>query len=337
MAEAVGDLGAGVSREWVWITWEKQQRNRSMSRVFECELHEIISNRARILRYLVSGARTIRILLSRPKLVFVQNPSAVLALLGVVVGRLLRVPIVVDAHNAALIPLEGTSPRLMRLVARFLVRGAALTLVTNEALAEIVRREGGAVEVLPDPFPEITCGDPYDYPDSEVSVFCVLSWADDEPFVEIMGAAAELGPNVRVYMTGSSKGRERVYGRSLPENVVLLGYVDDAEYRRRLCGADLVVVLTTRDNCLVCGAYEAVAAGRPLMLSDTEALREYFRDTAFYVKNDASSIASGISRFVKWMHDRPMDSGSERSEITRRWQMHKAHVDVRLKAIIKAV
>ena len=324
-----------MAQERVWITWEKQQRNRSMSRVFECELREIISRKPRFLRYLVSGARTVRIFFSRPKLIFVQNPSVVLAFLGVVAGRILRIPVIVDAHNAALIPLEGAAPKLMRVVERFLVRSASLTLVTNEALAGIVRREGGAVEILPDPFPEIACDDPYEYPDSEVSVFCVLSWADDEPFVEIMKAAAELGSSVRVYMTGSSKGRERAYGQSLPENVVLLGYVDDAEYRRRLCGADLVVVLTTRDNCLVCGAYEAVSAGRPLMLSDTEVLREYFRETAFYVKNDASSIANGVSRFVDEIGDRSMGDESGKSDITRRWQKYKARVDARLKAMMK--
>jgi glycosyltransferase involved in cell wall biosynthesis len=49
----------------------------------------------------------------------------------------------------------------------------------------------------------------------------------------------------------------------------------------------------------VCGAYEAISAGKPLVLSNTKALRNYFGDFATYVNNDASSICAGIETILQ--------------------------------------
>ena len=51
-------------------------------------------------------------------------------------------------------------------------------------------------------------------------------------------------------------------------------------------------------NCLVCGAYEAVALGKPLILSDTYALRNYFYKGAIYTENRAHSIANSICQAI---------------------------------------
>jgi glycosyltransferase involved in cell wall biosynthesis len=46
---------------------------------------------------------------------------------------------------------------------------------------------------------------------------------------------------------------------------------------------------------LVCGAYEAVTLGRPLVTSDTAALRQYFRRGTVYSRHDSASLAAAIS------------------------------------------
>jgi hypothetical protein len=48
------------------------------------------------------------------------------------------------------------------------------------------------------------------------------------------------------------------------------------------------------DNCLVCGAYEAIAVARPLLLSRNDASVELFRDFAVFTNNDAQSILVGL-------------------------------------------
>jgi hypothetical protein len=39
---------------------------------------------------------------------------------------------------------------------------------------------------------------------------------------------------------------------------------------------DATIVLSERENCLLCGAYETVASEKPMILSNKEALRNYF-------------------------------------------------------------
>ena len=50
------------------------------------------------------------------------------------------------------------------------------------------------------------------------------------------------------------------------------------------------------EDCLVCGAYEALAAGKPLVLSRTRALRDYFGTAALLTDNTIDGIAASVER-----------------------------------------
>ena len=54
-------------------------------------------------------------------------------------------------------------------------------------------------------------------------------------------------------------------------------------------------VLTTADHTLTCGAYEAVAVGTPMVLSETTAIRSYFSKGAVYAAPTAQGIAAAIA------------------------------------------
>lgn len=73
----------------VWITWERQTRNRSASAYLGIPLFEIIETSPyRILRYTKSILRTVKVLVeNRPEIIFAQNPSIVLALLMVLIKK----------------------------------------------------------------------------------------------------------------------------------------------------------------------------------------------------------------------------------------------------------
>jgi glycosyltransferase involved in cell wall biosynthesis len=57
--------------------------------------------------------------------------------------------------------------------------------------------------------------------------------------------------------------------------------------------------LTDYENCLVCGAYEAVAAEVPLILSDTKALRTYFSKGVVFTKNNVNDIAEKVNSAIE--------------------------------------
>ena len=91
-----------------------------------------------------------------------------------------------------------------------------------------------------------------------------------------MFKAAENITRYNLYVTGKSKGREQQYGKPLPANIKLTGYLPEPEYLSLLNACDLVLDLTTRDHCLVCGAYEAVSFNKPFVLSNNQATQGLF-------------------------------------------------------------
>jgi len=291
----------------LWITWESQVRNRSMSTQLGAHLLELDVSGGPLKRYALCIARTIVWTWRwRGGIIFVQNPSIVLATLALLLRPLLRYTLIMDAHNAGIYPAEGTNSRLQR-IADWLIAHVDLVLVTNEGLARRVREVGGRPFVMPDPLPALTA--PAGSVGPAPTVLFVCTWASDEPYVEVF-KAAELLPDVTVHVTGRSKGRESAFGRKLPPNVVLTGFVPRAEYERLLTSAHAVVDLTTREDCLVCGAYESVAAGAPFVLSNTKALREYFRVGGVHVDNEAGAIAAGIRAILN-------DYGTYRAAVER--------------------
>jgi glycosyltransferase involved in cell wall biosynthesis len=276
----------------LWVTWETQVRNRSMSSELGARLVEIEVAGSALKRYAACILRTLPWLWRwRSSVVFVQNPSIVLATLAVVLRPLLRYRLIMDAHNAGIYPAEGRRGQLQSM-ANWLLARVDVVIVTNTGLAERVRDLGGRPFVLPDPLPAMTPSRTRAGGGSPTALF-VCTWASDEPYLEVFKAAESL-PDVTILVTGRSKGRESAFGRPLPQNVALTGYVPRAEYERFLRTADVVVDLTTREDCLVCGAYESVAAGAPFVLSNTRALREYFRMGGVHVDNRAQAIAAGI-------------------------------------------
>jgi glycosyltransferase involved in cell wall biosynthesis len=278
----------------VWLTWERQRRNAGLSGALGAQLLELDLRGGRLRRYARLIPRTWRLLREhRPRLVIVQNPSLVLTVEALLFGALARIPVVVDAHNAGIRPLDGKS-RLFGMLAAALVRRSTLTIVTNEVLATVVRGWKGRAFVLPDAIPNLPGGRPYSRRSGHALVLAVGSFARDEPYEAVIEAARLLGPNVTIHMTGNPKGQLDRLLAMAPVNVRFTGFLPEEDYVGLLRASDIVLDLTTRDDCLVCGAYEAVAVGKAMVLSDTAVNRAYFSVGAMYTGSSAQAIAETI-------------------------------------------
>ncbi len=177
------------------------------------------------------------------------------------------------------------------LVARWLQRNADLTIVTNEQLRSVVESNRGRAVVLPDMLPEATPKGAYPV-SGRFNLAYICTFSMDEPYHEVIKAAANLPKEVHIYITGRYHGK--IDETKVPENVKLLGFISDEKYWELLSSVDVIIDLTLRDNCLVCGAYEAVAIGKPLILSDTEALRTYFYKGCLYIQPNSDTIFHSI-------------------------------------------
>ena len=149
------------------------------------------------------------------------------------------------------------------------------------------------------------------------------SYGEDEPLDAVLDACRQLPNDVHVYVTGNyGKHDPGLPGRA-PDNVTFTGFLSEQDYVNLLFSADAVLALTTAESCMLCACYEALAAGKALITSDTSALREYF-DRAIFVRNTPESIARGIREFVDHRDRCAADSRAMLTELSEKWnELHR--------------
>ena len=318
----------------VWITWENQRRNRELSsalgmRLFE--FAEVDATRGRFRKYRLGVAKTLGALAeTRPRLVVCQNPSIVLAFLLSLLRGSSRFALCVDAHNAGLFPCEGTS-RVLGAASRLVLRAADLTIVTNEMLAAFVRRQRGRPFVLPDRIPDPPTVETRRL-DGITNLVFVCSFAADEPYKEVIAAAKTLDARSMVYITGNYR-KAGIDPQDVPSNVTLTGFVPEPDYWQLIRSADATIDLTTREDCLVCGAYETLAVARPMILSGTRALREYFSGGAVYVDNTRESIAAAMREVVARGPALSADAARLRDCRRAEWEVARGKLEALLRGL----
>jgi glycosyltransferase involved in cell wall biosynthesis len=274
----------------VWVTWERHRRTSELSGDLGVSLFEITSGLPRVGRYAVLLARTAMcVLRNAPDVLIVQCPSIVLGLWAAALRPLFGYRLVADLHNEAVKPYIVSSRVYERLL-RVVHRAADLCIVTNPNLTSVIEAAGGRTCVLPDKLPDLRPAS--GGPPAMTSVVFVCSYSRDEPYREVIEAARALDPSVTVFITGRYRGQDPL---PVPSNVRLTGFLPEEAYVSLLGSADVIVDLTAIEDCLVCGAYEAVALGRPLVTSDTAALRQYFRRGTVYSRHDSASLAAAIT------------------------------------------
>ena len=317
----------------IWISWERHRRTRELSRALGAELCEFTSDLGRLFKYPVLLLRsTLLVARRRPSVLVVQCPSVILAVWAGLVKRAFGFTLVADLHNEAVTPFIQSFP-LYRWLLRWIHRRADLCLVSNAALKTVVEHAGGTALVLPDRLPQLKTG--AKAPRSRIpSVVFVCTYAPDEPYVEVIEAARAFGPGIQLHVTGNFHNA----GRPLdpPSSVRLTGFLSEEQYVGLLQAADVIVDLTSMEDCLVCGAYEAAALGKPLVTSDTAALRRYFTRGTVYTAHDVPSLVSAIRYAIEHRDRLASEMHILKQELSITWAQQMASVRTAL-GVEKAV
>lgn len=281
------------NKKQVWITWERQTRNRSMAKMLQASYIEY-GFRKGLLRYFVLSFKTILFLVkNKPEVIYFQNPSVVLGMVCVLYGVFSKRPkLIGDYHNCALDESSRMFP-----VNAFIARYCALVIVTNPSLEIVVKRMKAVAVSCPDPLPDLEIK--VEKAQQNRSIVFVTSWADDEPINEVLNAYMESGlsdEGISLLITGRAKLNKLAFSQDHYERcgITFLGFVDEACYWMLLQSAYFVVDLTTRENCMVCGAYEALAVRRVLLLSNNTATTEYFGFNVTYTNNTQTDICEKL-------------------------------------------
>lgn len=308
----------------IWITWENQRRSKELAESFGCTLFEFPYEG--LSRYPRSILETVWILLrERPRVLFVQNPSMILASLAVAWGILTRTFVVVDRHTTFLLGRKyRPTPWLLvfKLLHRFSIRFADLTLVTNAHLGSLVSRSGGQAFVLPDRLPDIAyCFDrELRSPSAALKILLISSFAEDEPIKEaIEGFAGVSNGDMELYVSGNYHKAPKELIEDVPERVTFTGFLPEDAFLDLLCEVDIVLVLTTAEYTMLCGCYEAVSAEKVLITSDKEVLREYFTE-AIFVENTPQSIGRALSLSHAQLEDHQRHIVNLKHRLQAEWQ-----------------
>ena len=275
----------------LWVTWERQIRNHSMASALGANLYEITSDKGRFLRYISCVSKTFFLLWrEKPTVVICQNPSIILTVLLLLLRKIFHFRVVIDAHFGGIDAGNGSNASQSLL--DWCNRTANLVIVTNDNHASQVRALDGRAFICPDPLPDLS---EYNKNQTEVpkKIFLICSYDIDEPFREVFKAAGILeSEGFKLFASGNY--RKVGIAPEQFSHVQLLGFVSIQEFYEHLFTAQLVIDLTDNDDCLVCGAYEALEAGKPLILSKKRALQEYFTGGTIFTENRSPEIVSAL-------------------------------------------
>jgi glycosyltransferase involved in cell wall biosynthesis len=273
------------------LTWFEHRRTRELCAGLDIKLVVFATKLRAPLRYLVLGARTFALLAGqRPEVLLVQNPSLVLATLVVAVRSILGYRLIVDAHNEAVVPFINRQ-RWVASLSRWVIRHADLIIVTNRQLADQVSRQGGTPFTLPDRIPNPPAV-PIRPLGGSFNLVLIATFASDEPVAAMFEAVR--GMDVELYVTGDHRQLDATVAATVPPNVRFTGFLKELDYWSLLRSADAIVDLTLMDDCLVCGAYEALALGKPMLLSNNSASVDLFGACAVFTNNTAADIRRGL-------------------------------------------
>jgi glycosyltransferase involved in cell wall biosynthesis len=303
-------VSAGTAR--TWIAWETQRRSLGLAPRLEAELRLFLHKGWK--RFPLCLADTAALLSRRRgQLVFVQNPSMVLAAWAGALKGLFGYALVVDRHsNFGFLAGKGAGlkRRLSDLLSEYTLRRADLTLVTNSELAGYVERAGGRAFVLPDPFPDLAAwrsaaeaaetaaADAEAEPRALREILFVSSWAFDEPIEAAMEACRRLRGEAVIRITGRVPAGYARLLRSAPDNFIPTGFLSENDFFAAMAKSDAVMAVTRREATLVCGGYEGAAMGKPLILGNSRALREYFDAGSVYTDGSAGDLEARIRELM---------------------------------------
>jgi glycosyltransferase involved in cell wall biosynthesis len=276
----------------VWIDWGRHLRTHTLSRRLGVDLVEIRHSRSRIWRYVRSTLDTVAAIRRlRPAVVIATNPSIVLGYFLLILRPWYGFRLVSDAHYVGVTAI----PRRLAIQRLLDVHNTQvdLVVVTNENQARALQGLGASTYVCPDPLPQLPKPVAPPEPLPLKSVFLICSFDVDEPYEEAFEAFSELQSQGFVLFVCGNYRKAGIQEAQFPW-VRFLGFVPDADYYAYLRASSVVVDLTTLEDCLVCGAYEALAARRPLVVSKTGTLGDYFGAASVLTENTSAAIQQSV-------------------------------------------
>jgi len=268
----------------------------------------------------------------RPEVVFVMNPPVFAVAAVAAYAARTGARYLIDCHSGA---FESRKWRWSLPLQRAFARRAAGVIVTNRVHRELVEAWPARALIIADPPPQLPDGlgqaQPEGDRDTERFVFVIATYSPDEAIPEILGAAAAL-LQVRFRISGDIRRAPRGWLNRCPPNVALTGYVSLPTFWQHVQRASAILTLTRQENTILRGGWEAMFAGRPLITSDTAALRGYFTRGARFVNGTVAGIRAGIEDVLDHQAEFQREMELLREEKRLAWYRQRGELEALLGA-----
>jgi glycosyltransferase involved in cell wall biosynthesis len=255
----------------------------------------------------------------RPSAVYVPIPPPFAALCVALYCRVMGIPFVMDKHGHS---LTGRKWSWTAPLQRWLARQARVSIVDQERYRRLFEESWDARAVLLERPPLQIDFDKLQRIDDpeQFGVTVVNTFAGDEPLDIVLDAARAL-PDVPFYVLGDTARAPGQVLETAPQNVIFPGYLHNEDYWNRLYSSRALIVLTTEKYSLLGGAQEGMSLGKPLIISDQPALREYFTKGTVFVDHTADSIRDAVLEAREHEARLAQESLDMAAEKRQRWEV----------------
>ena len=249
--------------------------------------HKFASRYLRFADYIYKFFSTLCLLKRlKPEVVYIHAPPLFVALPAL----LLRVPYVLDTHNAVWQGVWGKLP-----FSRIFLKHADFIIVHNHEILEEAQRQYPCDKyvVMRDAIVPITRNSER----KEKHVLFIASFNNGEPVDVIIETIKRL-PDYTFYITANPRKLCEYQRKELEgcENLKLTGFLSVDDYETLLCSSQAAIVLEERPAIQPCGACEALSSDTPLILSRISLTENLFGAWAILVENQVDSIVEGVKK-----------------------------------------
>ncbi|MEJ5292144.1 MAG: glycosyltransferase [Candidatus Methanosuratincola sp.] len=288
-------IAMSVDQRVVIIAWKRLSRRTEL---LSKALHAKMLFFPDKLPYFRAAFLTIRAMAKiKPDAVIVQLPQGPLLLEALMLKLFYSYKLVADVHTGFLMKWEWKS-LILNMPFKRLLNKCDVIVIHNEKMRELLPSDSKQkVLVVYDPWYMIK---PIRTPSSSKEQYVVFpaSYHPDEPLEEVLEAAKELCPNVKLVITGDWKKCPQLK-RYASEQIRFTGFLSNNEYELLIANASGIISGTKEEYTALMSAWEAIAHAKPLAITKSQALEEtYGCYPIYYDWRDKKSIAAAINHLL---------------------------------------
>mgnify|MGYP001405273692 CR=1 FL=1 len=255
----------------------------------------------RLLNLLKNFFKTYVILQKRkPHIIFTFHAHPFITLVAIIYKLTNRCKVVPDLHSAAYLDYYRFP---LIILTRWIWNQSDLLIIHNQMSAKYFDRNiigfSEKIFVLEDPIPDLPKNIKRNKKLApEITRGVLISrFSPDEPIVEFIEKIKGIN-DFQLYITGDYSKENIIPSDYDSEKIIFTGFIEDEEYWRLLNSARLIIALTTREYTLLSAGYEALSLEKPLLLSDSKTLRDYYGNFIEYLPDDSLNISQSIQKVI---------------------------------------